>query len=149
MACRRRRGRLKWRAAAASKTKVFFGSEIGSAVARDGARYADLDTAFIYRKQLIANCACNGKDAFGLAPFDLSSDPTLRPGDIVSTKGGLMAYSGKNGKTAAFTPVDSSSVADQPNSVTSRAAAKRHADETIADDDPGTIAAPTGGQVVR
>ena len=113
----------------------------------------------IYRKQLVANCTCNGKDAFWLA-FDLSSDPTLRPGDIVSTKGGLMAYSGKNGKTAAFTPVDSSSVAGQLNSVTSRAAAKRHADETIADDDPGTVAAPqmpsplnlgadTRGQVVR
>jgi hypothetical protein len=71
----------------ASKTKVFFGSEIGAAVAKDGARYADLDNAFIYRKQLVANCTCNGKDAFGLAPFDLSSDPTLRPGDIVSTKG--------------------------------------------------------------
>ena len=70
----------------ASKTKIFFGSDIGAAVAKDGARYADLDTAFIYRKQLVANCTCNGRDAFGLAPFDLSSDPTLRPGDIVATK---------------------------------------------------------------
>ena len=34
----------------ASKTKVFYGSEIGSSVARDGAHYADLDTAFTYRK---------------------------------------------------------------------------------------------------
>ncbi len=61
----------------ASKNKVFFGSEIGSPTAKDGARYADLDTAFNYRKQLAANCT--GKDALGLAPFDLSSDPTLRP----------------------------------------------------------------------
>ena len=72
----------------ASKTKVYFGSEISGAVARDGARYTDLDNAFLYRKRLVANCTCNGKDAFGLAPFDLSSDPTLRPGDIVRPKTG-------------------------------------------------------------
>jgi hypothetical protein len=136
----------------ASKTKIFFGSEIGGATAKDGARYADLDTAFTYRKQLVANCTCNGKDAFGLAPFDLSSDPTLRPGDIVATKQGLMAYTGRNGAVAAFTPVDRSSVADQLNSITSRVQVSRRgapkaANETeqasaqnSADDDPGTIA---------
>ena len=47
-----------------SKTKVFVGSEIGAAVAQDGQRYAALETAFLYRKQLVANCTCNGKDAF-------------------------------------------------------------------------------------
>jgi hypothetical protein len=82
----------------ASKTKVFFGSEIGSAVASDGARYADLDTAFVYRKQLVANCTCNGKDALGLAPFDASRDSTLRPGDVVSTKDGLKTHSGTPGQ---------------------------------------------------
>ena len=51
----------------ASKTKMFFGSEIDRAVARDGARYADLDNAFVYRQHLVPNCTCNGKDAFGLA----------------------------------------------------------------------------------
>ncbi len=137
----------------ASKTKVYFGSEIGSATAKDGARYADLDTAFIYRKQLVANCTCNGKDTLGLAPFDLSSDPTLRPGDIVATKGGLMAYSGKNGGIAAYTPGDRASVADQLNSVTShvqvsrRGALKTAAEQMPAqnsvDDDPGTIAPPS------
>ena len=40
----------------ASRTKVFYGAEIDNAVAKDGARYADLNTAFIYRKQLVANC---------------------------------------------------------------------------------------------
>jgi hypothetical protein len=94
----------------ASKTRVFFGSDIGAAVAKDGAHYADLDTAFIYRKQIVANCTCNGKDAFGLAPFDLTSDSTLRPGDIVSTKAGLMAYNGKSGNANAFTPVNSATV---------------------------------------
>src|SRR3984893_3447124 len=77
-----------------SQTKVYFGAEIGGAVARVGARYADLNTAFLYRKQLVAKCTCNGKDAFGLAPLDVKTDPTLRPGDIVSTKDGLQTYSG-------------------------------------------------------
>jgi hypothetical protein len=126
----------------ASKTKVFYGSEIGGSVAKDGARYADLDTAFVYRQQLVANCTCNGKNAFGLAPFDLSSDPTLRPGDIVSTADGLRAYNGKNGKTEAFTPVDPSSVADELNSVTSRVASSKRSREAKADEDPGTVTAP-------
>ena len=125
----------------ASKTKVFFGSDIGAAVAKDGARYADLDNAFIYRKQLVANCTCNGKDAFGLAPFDASNDPTLRPGDIVSTKQGLMAYNGKTSAGNAYTPVAAASVATQLNSVTSRVALSRRSEPSVADD-PGTIALP-------
>jgi hypothetical protein len=124
----------------ASKTKVFFGSEIGAAVAKDGARYADLDNAFIYRKQLVANCTCNGKDAFGLAPFDLSSDPTLRPGDLVSTKGGgLAAYAGRNGTVDSFTPVNASSVAGELNSITSHVASNKHSDDAPVEEDPGTI----------
>ena len=125
----------------ASKTKVFFGSEIGSSVAKDGAHYNDLDTAYIYRKQMVANCTCNGKDALGLAPFDAANDPTLRPGDIVATKQGLMTYTGKNGGAGAYTPVDASSVANQLNSVTARVALSRRS-EPSADDDPGTIAQP-------
>jgi hypothetical protein len=144
----------------ASRTKVFFGSEIGGAVAKDGVRYADLDSAFIYRKQLIANCTCNGKDALGLAPFDMSNDPTLRPGDIVSTKQGLMAFGGRNGSVAQFTPVNAASITTALNSVTSHVASSRRA-ESAADEDPGTIAMPktapppvnlganTRGQVVR
>jgi hypothetical protein len=126
----------------ASKTKVFFGSEITGAVARDGQHYADLDTAFIYRKQLVANCTCNGKDAFGLAHYDMTKDPTLRPGDIVSTKDGFVAFSGRPGEGAAFTPIDSSRVAAQLTPGTARAkspgrpAAPPPAD---LDEDPGTI----------
>jgi hypothetical protein len=127
----------------ASKTKVYFGSEIGASVAKDGARYADLDTAYIYRKQMVANCTCNGKDGLGLAPFDASADPTLRPGDLVSTKQGLMAYTGRNGATGLFTPVQRSTVATELNSVTSRVAqSKRVEPDAEADDDPGTIAMP-------
>jgi hypothetical protein len=102
----------------ASKTKVFFGTEIDGAVARDGVRYANLDNAFLYRKQLAANCTCNGRDAFGLAPFGMVSDPTLRPGDIVVTKDGLMAYTGKAGQAGAFTPVDPARISAELNSVT-------------------------------
>src|SRR5580692_9712001 len=90
----------------ASKIKVFFGSEIGASRAGDGQRYADIDNAFIYRKQLVANCTCNGRDAFGLAPYEMSSDPTLRLGDIVTTRDGFVAYAGKSGTGAIFTPLD-------------------------------------------
>jgi hypothetical protein len=126
----------------ASKTKVYFGSEIGAAIAKDGARYADLDTAFIYRKQLVANCTCNGKDAFGLAPFDLSSDPTLRPGDMISTKTGIMAYGGKNGSVDAFTPVDQSAIASELNPASSAVKLSQRNEPAPVDDDPGTIAMP-------
>jgi hypothetical protein len=128
----------------ASKTKIFYGSEIGSAVAKDGARYAALDTAFTYRQQIVPNCTCNGRNAFGLAPFDLSSDPTLRPGDIVSTKQGFMAFTGKTGTAEAFTPVDPASIADELNSVTvhvaAKAADKRHDREARADEDANLVA---------
>ncbi len=93
-----------------SKTKIFFGSVIDHAVASDGTRYSNLDNAFTYRDKLVPNCTCNGKDAFGLTHIDVAMDPTLRPGDIVSTGTGLMAYNGKRSRQTAeeFTPIDSS-----------------------------------------
>lgn len=91
----------------ASQTRLYSGNSIDYAVASDGSRYADLDTAFLYRQQLVAGCTCNGRDPFGLAHVDVNSDPTLRPGDIVATKSGLMAFTGMKNKTADFTPIDS------------------------------------------
>ena len=88
-----------------SKTKVFFGAEIAGAVAQDGQRYADLDTAFVYRKQLVDKCTCNGRDAMGLAPLDVRNDPTLRPGDMVATKDGIATFTGRPAG-ASFTPVN-------------------------------------------
>jgi hypothetical protein len=88
----------------ASTTKVYFGAEIDNAVSDDGKRYTALPTAYLYRKQIVANCTCNGKDAFGLMSLDPKNDPTLRPGDIVATKDGLMTYNGRSG-AAAFTPI--------------------------------------------
>jgi hypothetical protein len=124
----------------ASKTKVFFGGEIGGAVARDGQRYADADNAFLYRKQLVANCTCNGKDAFGLAHFDMTKDLTLRPGDIVATKNGFVAYTDTRGQGGAFTPVATAEVEAQLMPGGSRVRMTRRAEPPpAADDEPGTV----------
>jgi len=69
----------------AANTQVFNGSQIDQAYAGNGARYASLDNAFVYRKKVVDGCTCNGRDSFGLARIDVASDPTLRPGDIVAT----------------------------------------------------------------
>jgi hypothetical protein len=122
----------------ASPTKVFFGSEIDHAVAKDGSHYTDLSNAYLYRKRLVPKCTCNGRDAFGLAKLNLASDPTLRPGDIVATKQGLMAYNGNKNPSAAYTPVSTASVATQLNSITSGAAGSQKNQEEV-EDDPGTI----------
>jgi hypothetical protein len=94
----------------ASATKVFFGSTIDGASSANGERYADSDNAFSFRKALHADCTCNGRDPAGLAPIDLTLDTSLRPGDVIATATGLVAYSGvKIGadQTAEFTPVAS------------------------------------------
>ena len=65
----------------ASKTKVFFGSAIDAAVAGDGTRYGALDNAYLYRKNLVADCTCNGRDAFGLAPLRVSPSSPQQEGD--------------------------------------------------------------------
>ena len=69
----------------ASTTKTFTGSSISSAVAADGTHYARLANAFLYRKRIVADCTCNGKDSLGLAQLPISADTTVRPGDIVAT----------------------------------------------------------------
>lgn len=91
----------------ASETAVYSGSNIDYATTRDGSRYADLDNAFLYRKQLVAGCTCNGRNQFGLAHINVNSDPTLKPGDVVATRGGLVVFNGDRNKTADFTPVAS------------------------------------------
>ena len=94
----------------ASPTKVFFGSTIEGASSGNGERYADSENALAFRKALRADCTCNGRDPAGLAPVDLMLDTSLRPGDIIATTSGLVAYSGVKvgtGQTAEFTPVAS------------------------------------------
>ena len=133
----------------ASKTKVFFGSEIDHAVAQDGGRYANLDNAFVYRQRLVPKCTCNGKDAFGLARFDLSSDPTLRPGDIVATKDGFVAYAGKRGQANAFTPVDAKAITAELSAGSSRVRlARRNTELAVIDESPGvTVPQPRTADV--
>jgi hypothetical protein len=94
----------------ASQTRIYNGSSIEQSVGPDGRRYSELGTAFVYREKVVAGCTCNGKDAFGLVRTPVADDPTLRPGDIVATNAGLMAYNGGNGGTktaASFTPIGS------------------------------------------
>jgi Protein of unknown function (DUF2865) len=89
----------------ACPTRIYYGSSIDHAVARDGSRYADLPNAYLYRRRLVANCSCNGRSAVGLAELAPRSDPTLRRGDVLATPNGLLAYSG--GRDANFTSVRS------------------------------------------
>lgn len=94
----------------ASATKVYFGSNIDYASSANGERYANSENAFAYRKALRADCTCNGRDPGGLAPIDISLDGSLRPGDMLATTSGLVAYSGirvGNDQTAEFTPISS------------------------------------------
>ena len=94
----------------ASPTKVFYGSSIDSAYSQSGERYAESENAFAYRKALHADCTCNGRDPAGLAPIDIALDSSLRPGDVIATTDGLVAYSGVrigNDQTPEYTPVAS------------------------------------------
>jgi hypothetical protein len=69
----------------------------------------------------------------------MSNDPTLRPGDIVSTKDGFVAYSGARGQGAAFTPLDSAAVAAQLNPRSVPVQLSRRTEAPPAEDQPGTI----------
>jgi hypothetical protein len=94
----------------ASVTKVFYGSNIDSAAASNGERYADSENAYAYRKALRADCTCNGRNSSGLAPVDLALDTSLRSGDVIATTDGLVAYTGVRlgtDQSAEFTPVAS------------------------------------------
>src|SRR3954467_11998361 len=94
----------------ASPTEVFFGSSIDGAYGASGERYADSENAFAYRKALRADCTCNGHNPAGLASVDLALDDSLRPGDVLATQHGLVAYSGTRvgiDQTPSFTPVAS------------------------------------------
>ena len=87
------------------------------AYAASGERYAESENAFAYRKALRADCTCNGHNPAGLAPVDLALDDSLRPGDVLATTDGLVAYSGLrvgNDQTPDFTPVASSEVTRTP-----------------------------------
>lgn len=91
----------------AAETRIYSGSNIDYATARDGSRYADLDNAFVYRDRMVPGCTCNGRDAYGLAHINVAEDPTLKQGDVVMTRNGPVAYNGGKNNTTEFTPVRS------------------------------------------
>jgi hypothetical protein len=126
-----------------AKTKVFFGTEIDHAVARDGARYADLDNAYVYREHFVSSCTCNGKDPYGLTRIDAKNDPTLRPGDIVTTTDGPMEFAGRRGAVAEFTPVDPAVLAASGGPtklrLSQRAVDASAVAEPAAEEEPGVI----------
>jgi hypothetical protein len=93
----------------ASPTKVYTGSEIDQASAADGTSYSKLGNAFVYRERMIPDCTCTGKDIGGTVAMDIQSDPTLRPGDIVVTKNGVMVFKGSKQvpyQTSDFIPAE-------------------------------------------
>jgi hypothetical protein len=135
----------------AAKTMVFSGGKIDTAVAPNGTRYADLDNAFAYRDKVSNGCSCNGKDGLGLARVEKSSDPTLRPGDIVATDDGLATYTGNKGRTSEFTPISSSSSdwARRLSEVKVRPAPPSDKIEPVANDDTTGSTRKTRAQAFR
>jgi hypothetical protein len=109
----------------AAKTRIFTGSEISHASASDGARYASLENAFVYRQKIVPGCTCNGRDAFGLAPVDVANDPTLRAGDMVATQGGLQKFTGSPARQegAGFTPAQAGGALTQHRRIATTGAA--------------------------
>lgn len=90
----------------ASKTTLVYGDDIDEAATEDGKPYSELPNAFRYRNELVAECTCNGKDQVGLASIPIEDDPTLRKGDIVAGRGGLVVAdraAGRHG-SANFLP---------------------------------------------
>ena len=80
-----RRARPRSTTAAASTTRSRARRQ---ALRRPRARPSSIATS------IVPDCTCNGKDALGLVNTPVDDDPTLRPGDIVATNDGLMAYNG-------------------------------------------------------
>jgi hypothetical protein len=91
----------------AAETRMFSGAGIDHAVASDGTRYASLRNAFAYRERMVQGCTCNGRDPYGLVALNPVDDTSLRPGDIVATNEGFVAYSGGGRGGAEFTPIAS------------------------------------------
>jgi hypothetical protein len=91
----------------ASDTSVVYGSNIDNAATENGKPYSELPNAFRYRNELVAGCTCNGTDQFGLAPVKIENDPTLRKGDIVAGRDGLMVTgrgADRRGASLNFSP---------------------------------------------
>ena len=94
----------------ASATKVFFGSIIDGASSAGGERYAEAKTP----SPIARRCAPTAPATAAIPPASRrwisTLDSSLRPGDVIATTSGLVAYSGIRvgaNQTAEFTPVAS------------------------------------------
>lgn len=96
-----------------AQTRIFTGSEIGSASASNGEPYSRLANAFRYRKEIVSGCTCNGRDAFGLARVDVAKDPTLRPGDIVASGNSARKLSGAQVRRTSALPATTGEATSQ------------------------------------
>ena len=66
---------------------------IDAASDRNGRPYSALPNAFVYRTRLVDGCSCTGKaQAGGLAPIEVTRDPTLKRGDMVMTSSGIRVF---------------------------------------------------------
>ena len=92
----------------ASETKIFSGGSISDATSADGGTYQKLAKAFAYREQIVPDCTCNGRDAFGMAALKLEDDPTVQADDLISTPKGLVPFRVWR-KNHNFTPLDRTS----------------------------------------
>jgi hypothetical protein len=91
-----------------AETKIFSGAGIENATATDGKKYMSLPNALAYRKGIVNNCSCNGRDPFGVVSINIENDPTLRTGDIVVQPAGIVVFRGTTTaphKTSDFTPI--------------------------------------------
>lgn len=118
----------------ASKTQVYTGSDINYAVAANGLSYPQSENAFVYRKQIVAGCTCNGRDAFGLAPIDLANDPTIKQGDIVVTAEGPMTLRGNTWTKAALNLKTTPAPAPAPVAAAPRAKPEPKAEPVLEDE---------------
>jgi hypothetical protein len=77
------------------------GAEIDKASAGDGSTYRDLPMAFSYRKAFDPACSCHGPA--GAPRVSFLADPTLQPGDIITTRDSAQAFTGttKRARSAA------------------------------------------------
>ena len=76
----------------------------------------------------------------------MKTDPTLRPGDIISTKEGLMTFSGRGGQSA-LTPVAPSTLGPQRTRQKPQQQQPTPVDQPQeVEDEPGTIVHPPAAQ---
>jgi hypothetical protein len=126
----------------AAKTEIYSGSGIEQATSPSGRPYTALANAFVYRDRLVDDCTCNGKDPTGVAKIEIEADPTLRHGDIVTTKEGQVVFRGDRRtphRSSEFSPV-------QPQKQTS-STTRRSVSEARGRREGRAVSAPTDSSV--